>query len=712
MQDFFNELKDELANGALAPKPKPEGVSANPAAPLPAPLPVAQKPSENGGNHAKPSSGLLAMAAQDNRGLAAELSGEGGPRPHLAPHVKPRHVQSTNPFSPEDDLRPDFSKEGAHVGSGDKKPGKQRGRGGHDKRRGGLDFACSAFPEVKPQRIPALEKGKTRLLPVGGQNVIGKHLLVVQYEDQFVITDCGMQFAEPHMYGADYSIPDPTFLIPVKDKIMGILITHGHLDHIGGLKHILPALGYPEVFASPLTAALIKRQLANVGILNKCKLTVVNPDTDGLRTLGHFKFEYFRENHSIPDACGILVQTPSAKIVHCGDYKFDFNPAIDKPADFHRLTEIGARGIDLLLGESTNSTKAGWTKSEGIIGEEIAKAISQAPGRVIVATFASQVGRVKQVVEAAEKCGRQVFLNGRSMVETVEICKELGLIHSKQGTLQKVSPAIDKIAEQRLVILTTGSQGEENAGLFRMAMGEHPIVKVKPGDTILMSSSPIPGNERSVVDLLNYLMKLGATVITNEGMALHTSGHCYGEEQKLMYSLMRPKYLLPIHGELFQRVANKRLAVEVGIPAKNVFLLENGNYLEIAGGVVEKGKDRLVCEEMLVDGNGIGTLEGPVVEAREQMMHSGTLVVNFVLDKGGALSGEPRVESRGFVYPHEAKNMHVEVAKKAQSAFDACRRSSKNEKDLLQAVKHDLETFILQKIDREPLIVPLITKMA
>lgn len=702
MQDFFSELKDELANGALAPKPKSDKT---PLSGLPIPP---SKPSESNGSSPIKSNGLLEVAAQDNRGLAAELSDEDVRKPHLAPQVKARHMQSTNPFSPEDDLRPGFTKEGSPAA--EKKSARQRGRGGHDKRRGNLDFACSVFPEVKAQRIPALEKGVTRVIPVGGQNVIGKHMIVVQYEDQFVITDCGMQFAEPHMYGADYSIPDPTFLIPVKEKILGILITHGHLDHIGALKHILPALDFPEIFATPLTAALVRRHLANVGILNKCTITEIKPDSDGLRALGHFKFEYFRVNHSIPDACGILVQTPSAKIVHCGDYKFDFMPAIDKPADFHRLTEIGSRGIDLLLGESTNSTKEGWTKSESIIGEEVAKAVAQAPGRVIVATFSSQVGRVKQVIEAAEKSGRQIFLNGRSMVETVEICKELGLIHSKQGTLQKVSPAIDKMADQNIVVLTTGSQGEENAGLYRMAMGEHPIVKIRPGDTVLMSSSPIPGNERSVVDLINYLMKLGATVITNEGMALHTSGHCYREEQKLMYSLIRPRAMLPIHGELFQRVANKKNAVEVGIPAKNVFLLENGNYLEIANGTIEKGKERLRCEEMLVDGNGIGTLESPVVEAREQMMHSGVLVVHFIVSKDGFLASEPHVESRGFVYPHETKGVHKEVSKKAQETYEAVKKSSKNERDLLQAIKHDLEGFILQKLDREPLVVPLITK--
>ena len=703
MKDFFNELSLELAGGALAPK------RSQPEAPAPSPLPQAPAPVVT----QTPLPAAAQASGGDNRSLAAELSGSDLGKPHLPPLAKVRHAQaSTNP-SAEDDMRPDFTKDsgarqgGGQGGQGGKK-GPQRGRGGHDRRRGGLDFACSVFPEVKPQKIPFLEPGKTRLMPLGGQQVIGKHMIVVQYGDQFVVTDCGMQFAEPHMYGADYSIPDPTALIPVKDKILALLITHGHLDHIGALKHVLPALGFPEIFATPLTAALIKRQLTNVGIFNKCKLTVVNPDSDGLRTLGQFKFEYFRVNHSIPDACGILVQTPSAKIVHCGDYKFDFNPAIDKPADFHRLSDIGSRGIDLVLGESTNSTKAGWTKSEGTIGEELAKAIGQAPGRVIVATFASQVGRVKQVVEAAEKCGRQVFLNGRSMVETVEICKELGLIHSKQGTLQKVSPAIDKMADQKLVVLTTGSQGEENAGLYRMAMGEHPIVKIRPGDTIVMSSSPIPGNERSVIDLLNYLMKLGATVITNEGMALHTSGHCYGEEQKLMYQLMRPKYVLPIHGELFQRVANKRLAVEAGVPAKNVFLLENGNYLELKDGVVEKGADKIICEEMLVDGNGIGTLEGPVVEAREQMMQSGVMVVSFVTGKDRSLREEPRVESRGFVYPHEVKAVHAEVVRKAQACWDAARRSSKHEKDVLQAVKHDLESFVLQKLDREPLVVPVV----
>ena len=695
MKDFFSELSDELAHGALSPKKPAAPAAEQPAAP--AAVPAASNV------FAAPAA--AAVAAGDNREIAREVGNEDGPKPHLAPTARKHFVEAARKPAAEDDMKPGFAKGEAD----EKRPGGKSG--GRDRRRREPDFAPNEFPETKAQQLPPLAKGKTRVLPVGGQNAIGKNMVVFQHEDQFLITDCGVQFGEQHMLGVDYSIPDVTYLLPYKDKIQGILITHGHLDHIGSLKHVLPALGYPDVYGAKLTLALVKRQLDDVGIKNKARLIEVNPDSGGLQALGHFKFEFFRVNHSIPDACGIYVETPSAKIAHLGDYRFDFAPSIDKPSDFRRLAEIGARGIDLALGESTNSQKPGFTRSESIIGEEIARGVAQAAGRVIIATFASQVGRVQQVISAAEKVGRQVFLNGRSMVETVEICKEIGIVHAKQNVLHKVSPAIDKVADARILVLTTGSQGEENAGLYRMAMGEHPIVKIRPGDTVMMSSSPIPGNERSVVELINYLMKLGATVITNEGMDIHTSGHCYREEQKLMYSLIRPRYLLPVHGELYQRVANKANAVAVGVQAKNVFLLENGNMLEVAGGVVEKSKDKMFVEELVVDGNGIGTVSGPVIQAREQMMQGGVLVVSYAADKDGKnLKGEPHVESRGFLYPNEVKDMHRAIAKKAQESFDRQAKAGVPERDLVAGAKRDLEAFVLQKIGREPLVVPLVTK--
>ncbi|MDD2487314.1 MAG: ribonuclease J [Candidatus Gracilibacteria bacterium] len=568
------------------------------------------------------------------------------------------------------------------------------------------------FPNLRPQTLPPLEKGHTRFVVIGGHEEVGKNMSMVQYENEIFIIDTGIQFPENHMLGAKYSLPDISFLIPIKNKIKGIVITHGHLDHIGGLKHILPAIGFPTIYGAKLTIGLIKKQLEEAGILDKTKLHVINPDIDGVMQIGNFKLELFRENHNIPDACGIYLETPSAKIVHTGDFKFDFTPSIDKPADLTKIGEIGLRGIDLLLSDSTNSLKEGFTKTEADIGVELHKLISEASGRIIVATFSSLIGRAQQVVESAEKNGRTVFLNGRSMVENMKIGRELGFIKCNPNSMRRLTNAIESVPDDKQIILTTGSQGEEFSGLYRMAYGEHPIIKIRPGDSIILSSTPVPGNERGVVNLMNELIRLGATLYTKDGMDIHTSGHAAKEEQKIMINLIKPKHFMPVHGELFMRVAHKKTAMSLGIPDKNNILADNGSMIDFdPQRNARKSKFKLKLEEIIVDGQGIGIATSHVIDARAQMMKSGAVIIVFKADERTKnILGPLKIETRGLVYLDEVREVHRMIIKKARTSFETTVKDIPDieEKELIKIIKKDVESYLSYKIEREPMVIPIV----
>ncbi|MDD2566255.1 MAG: ribonuclease J [Candidatus Gracilibacteria bacterium] len=568
------------------------------------------------------------------------------------------------------------------------------------------------FPNLKPQTLPPLEKGHTRIITVGGHNEVGKNLSVMQYNGEIILIDGGLQFPESTMLGAKYCLPDISFLIPLKDKIKGIVITHGHLDHIGGLKHILPTLGFPPIYGAKLTIGLIKKQLEDAQILDKAKLFVMHPEDDGIFNIGLFKVEFFRENHNIPDACGIYIETPNARMVYTGDFKFDFTPSIDKPADLSKIAEIGARGIDLLMSDSTNSLKEGFTQTEADIGVELHKIISESQGRIVIATFASLIGRIHQIIESAEKTGRTVFLNGRSMVENVRIGRELGYIKCNPNTIRRLTNAIDSVPDNKTIILTTGSQGEEFSGLYRMAYGEHPIIKIRPGDNVILSSNPIPGNERGVVNLMNELIKLGASLYTKDGMDIHTSGHASREEQKIMINLVKPKFFMPAHGELFMRVAHKKTAMSLGIPDKNVFLTDNGSIIDIdADRVIRKNKYKLKLEDIIVDGQGIGVATSHIIDARGQMMKAGVVVIVFKADeKSKALLGPLKIETRGLAYLDEVREVHRMIIKKARTSFENTVKDIPDieEKELIKIVKKDVESYLQYKIEREPMVIPTV----
>lgn len=574
------------------------------------------------------------------------------------------------------------------------------------------DGSPSIFPNVKPQLIPLLEKWHTRIVVIGWHNEVWKNMSMIEYNDEIILIDGWIQFPENDMLWAKYSLPDISYLIPLKDKIKWILITHWHLDHIGWLKHILPTLGYPTMYGAKLTIWLIRKQLEDAGILDKAKMHVVNPDSDWVFQVWSFKTEFFRQNHNIPDACGIYIESPTTKIVYTWDFKFDFTPSIDKPADLTKIWEIGQRWIDILLSDSTNSLKEWFTQTEADIWIELHKIISESTGRVIVATFSSLIWRAQQVIESAEKNGRTVFLNWRSMVENIKIWRELWYIKCNPNSVKRLTNVIDQTSDERQLILTTWSQWEQFSGLYRMAYGEHPIVKIRPGDSIILSSTPVPGNERWVVNLMNELIRLGASLYTKDWMDIHTSGHAAKEEQKLMINLIKPKYFMPSHGELFMRVAHKKTAMALWIPDKNVILADNGSIIDFdTEKNVKKSKTKISLEEIIVDGQWIWIATSHVIAARAQMMRSGAVVIIFKVDeKTKTLLGPLKIETRWLVYLDEVREVHRMIIKKARTSFETTVKDIPDieDKELNKIVKKDVESFLSYKIEREPMVIPVI----
>lgn len=453
--------------------------------------------------------------------------------------------------------------------------------------------------------------------------------------------------------------------------------------------------------------------MEDAGMLQKASLQIVNPDSDGIFPVStNLKIELFRQDSNIPDAVGVYIETPNAKIVHSGDFRFDPTVSSANSPDFAKLQQIGARGIDFLMSDSVNSMKEGFTKTEAEIGAEIHEIIEKTEGRIIIAAFSSLVGRIGQVIESAEKTGRNVFVNGRSMMGNINLARELGHIECHPDSVKRITNKVDSVPDRSQIILTTGSQGEENSGLYRMAHGEHPIVKIRPGDTIILSSTPMPGNERGLVDLMNTLIRLGATLFTKDGMDIRTDGHAAKEEQKILLDLIRPRNFIPIHGELFMRVAHKKTALDTGMDDKNIFLIDNGAVVDIdESGMAVKNKFKLQMEEIIVDGHGIGIATSHVIEARAQMMKSGVVTIVFKADeRSKTLLGHLKIETRGLVYLDEVREVHKMIIKKARASYEDTVKDIPDieEKDLIKIIRRDLEIFLLHKIERNPVIIPML----
>lgn len=554
---------------------------------------------------------------------------------------------------------------------------------------------------------------KVRVVPLGGQEEVGRNMSAIFYKEDIVIIDCGLQFPEMDMFGVDYVIPDVKFLEDKTHRIRGILLTHGHLDHIGALQHILPKLKFPPIYGTPLTLGLVKKRLDEFGLTNKVKFhEIKDPVTAKIKLGKHFLAEFFRVNHSIPDGVGICLGTPVGNIVHTGDFKFDFTPADGLKSDFGKIAEIGRRGVLLAFADSTNAEKPGYTISEKIVNENLAAEITNAKGRIILATFASLIGRIQHIVNAANRAGRKIFVSGKSMIANIDMAEKLGYLKAPQGLIRPLKPGvkINEFAPNKVLILCTGSQGEELSALTRIALGEHSLIKIKEGDTVIFSSTPIIGNERAVVAVTNNLLRLGAKVITNKNTDVHTSGHASQEDLKLMHSLLKPKYLIPVHGELHMRCAHRSVAEKVGMDESNVILLDNGDILELAPNkVVRKSKSKVRVNNILIDGLGVGDIGTSVLRERQIMSENGAVVIVFkAYAKSGKLVGAPDIISRGFVYMKESSAIVEETKKVAMKAYEevGMKDGRKDYKEVRKEVSRAVAKFIRKRIDREPLILP------
>jgi ribonuclease J len=551
---------------------------------------------------------------------------------------------------------------------------------------------------------------KLLIFALGGVGEIGKNMYCIQYGNDIVVVDSGLKFPEEEMLGIDVVIPDITYLLENRDKVRAILLTHGHEDHIGGLPYVLKQLNVP-IYGTKLTLGLVENKLKEAGLLGDTKRHLINESSE--LTFGTIKASFFRTNHSIPDSVGVCMETPEGIVVHTGDFKFDHTPVNEQFADLQKMAAIGSRGVLALLSDSTNAERAGYTPSESNIGKEFESLFRSAKQRVVVATFASNVHRIQQVINAAAETRRKMTVIGRSMVNVVSIASELGYLTIPEGML--IEPEeVNKLPADRVVILSTGSQGEPMSALTRMARSTHRKVDILPGDTVIIAATPIPGNERYVGRTVDELMRLGAMVIYGPGSVsgVHVSGHGSQEELKLMLNLMRPQYFIPIHGEYRMLRHHGLLGEAVGIPKENIFLLDNGDTVEIQNGAARKA-GKIPAGNVLIDGLGVGDVGNIVLRDRKLLSQDGILVVVVTLSKqDGTIMSGPDIISRGFVYVRESEGLLEEANRIVTSTLHKLMNENVNEWASLKTnVKDALGRFLYEQTRRRPMILPIIMEV-
>ncbi len=546
---------------------------------------------------------------------------------------------------------------------------------------------------------------KIKITPLGGLHEIGKNMTVFEYGSDLLILDCGLAFPDDDMLGVDMVIPDITYLQKHKNRIRGIVLTHGHEDHIGAIPYVLKEFNVP-VFGTKLTLGILKNKLTEHGILNSTSLNVVNPGETF--SLGDFKIEFIRSNHSIADAVAVALHTPAGVVLHTGDFKIDTTPIDGEMIDLGRIGELGKKGVLLLMSDSTNAERRGYTMSERTVGTTFDSVFENCTKRIFVATFASNIHRMQQIINAAVKHGRKVAVSGRSMENVLAAAIELGYMNIPKNTLISLDE-IGRYSKEQLVIITTGSQGETMSALSRMAYSGHKKVNIEADDLVIISASPIPGNEKAISNVINELLKHGAEVIYESLADVHVSGHACQEELKIILALAKPKYFMPVHGEFKHLSRHRDLALQVGMSPKNIFMMENGKMLEVTKtsakvvGTVPSGR-------VLVDGLGVGDVGNIVLRDRKHLAEDGIIIVVMTIDQEmkAAVAG-PDIISRGFVYVRESEDLMESMRIKAAEVVDEC--LSHNTLDwasLKSHLKNELGGFIFAKTKRKPMILPVI----
>lgn len=555
----------------------------------------------------------------------------------------------------------------------------------------------------------ASKKPKLKVISLGGLQEIGKNMTVFEYDNDIIIVDCGLAFPEDDMLGIDLVIPDISYLVKNMDRIRGIVLTHGHEDHIGALPYVLKEINVP-VFGTLLTLGLLENKLKEHGINKLVTLHTVVPGE--MVKLGQFKVEFIHTNHSIADAVALAITTPVGVVVHTGDFKVDYTPIDGGVMDLHRFAELGKAGVLLLLSDSTNAERKGFTMSESSVGGVFDDIFSETPkNRIMVATFSSNIHRIQQIVNSAYKYGRKVAIIGRSMVNAVKTSIELDYLNMPDNTLIDISE-IKNYTDDKLVIITTGSQGETMSALSRIAANEHKQVSIRPGDKIIISASSIPGNEKNISNVINELMRKGADVVYDGIADIHVSGHARQEELKLMLSLVKPKYFMPVHGEYVHLLSHRDLALSLGIPKENIFVMNIGEVLEISkkdakvNGTVPSG-------QVLVDGLGVGDVGNIVLRDRRNLSENGLMIVVVAIDSAsGCIVSGPDIISRGFVYVRESEDLMDEAKSVINDALMKCEANHiSGWSNIKNTIKDTLKNFLWQKMKRSPMILPIIMEV-
>lgn len=548
---------------------------------------------------------------------------------------------------------------------------------------------------------------KLNIIPLGGLGEVGKNMTAFRYGNDIILIDAGLMFPEDDMLGIDLVIPDITYLVENQDKLKGIFLTHGHEDHIGALPYILRQLDVP-VYGTALTLGILEGRLKEAGV-STASLNVIKSG-DRVRA-GSFKLEFMRVNHSIPDAIGMAIHTPVGLLIHTGDFKIDQTPVDGQVMELNRFAEYGDKGVLLLMADSTNAERPGYTQSEKFVGETFDNEFRYARNRIIVATFSSNVHRIQQIFDAAVKYKRKVAVMGRSMVNVVSISLEMGYLKVPDGVLIDIDE-IRNYTNDKVVVVCTGSQGEPMSALTRMSMGDNRKVQIVPGDTVIISATPIPGNEKLVSNTINHLYMLGAEVIYEKANGVHVSGHASQEELKIMHNLVRPKFFMPVHGEYRHLMKHAKIAESLGMDKKNILLTENGS-------VVELTKDKIAVTGkvtsgiVLIDGLGVGDVGNIVLRDRRQLSQDGIMIVVLGIDKANnEITAGPDIVSRGFVYVREAEILMDEAKERVQTALDKCEENNTREWSAIKsAIRDALGRFLFEKTRRRPMILPIILEV-
>ena len=564
------------------------------------------------------------------------------------------------------------------------------------------------FNNKKEAHSFEFKKSNLKIIPLGGLEEIGKNITVFEYEDEIIIVDCGLEFPTDDMLGVDLVIPDITYLERNKEKIKGMVITHGHEDHIGSIPYILKQINIP-IYATKLTCGLIQNKLEEHKLLRSTKLVEVEPGQTV--KFGKMSVEFIRSCHSIPDSVMLAIYTPVGTVFHTGDFKIDYTPINSEMTDLTRIAEIGSHGVLALLSDSTNSERKGYTMSESTVGEVFDKLFVNCKKRIVVATFASNVHRVQQIVDAAVENGRKIAVCGRSMINMIETARKLGYIDVPDNVFIDID-LIKNYTDEQLVIITTGSQGETMSALTRMAAGEHKKVEITPNDLIIISATAIPGNEKLVSKVIDDLMKIGAEVVYSALEDVHVSGHACQEEQKLILSLTKPKYFIPVHGEYRQLIAHAETAKKMGIEPENIFISTNGRVLEL-NEKEAKITTTVPSGKVLVDGLGVGDVGNVVLRDRQHLSQDGLIVIVMTMDNSnGEIVSGPDVISRGFVYVKESENLMDEVKRVVREEVQALEANGVTDWSTIKStLKDHLRDYVFQKTKRNPMILPIIMSL-